>query len=67
MINKITSDIESVLRTIPDGATIMTSGFGTTGQPEALLEALIDIAPRELTIINNNASSGPNEPVNYFV
>jgi len=66
MINKITSDIESVLRTIPDGATIMTSGFGTTGQPEALLEALIDIAPRELTIINNNASSGPNGLTKLF-
>ena len=60
MINKIINNIEPILKSIPDGSTIMTSGFGTTGQPEALLEALIDFAPRELTIINNNASSGPN-------
>ncbi|MFI7808260.1 3-oxoadipate CoA-transferase, partial [Acinetobacter baumannii] len=27
MINKITSDIEPILKAIPDGATIMTGGF----------------------------------------
>lgn len=57
MINKITGDIEAVLKQIPDGATIMTSGFGLAGQPIELIEALIDAGPRELTLINNNASS----------
>ncbi|MDO3665979.1 3-oxoacid CoA-transferase subunit A [Acinetobacter higginsii] len=67
MINKITNDIEAVLKQIPDGATIMTGGFGTTGQPEALIEALIDFGPKELTIINNNASSGPNGLTKLFL
>lgn len=58
MINKVTTDIAAVLKTIPDGASIMTSGFGLAGQPSELIEALIDFAPRELTIINNNAASG---------
>jgi len=58
MINKITSDIEAVLKQIPDGATIMTSGFGVVGQPMELIEALIDLDKKELTIINNNAASG---------
>lgn len=58
MINKVTNDIESVLKEIPDGATIMTSGFGTTGQPAELIEMLIDLGKKELTIINNNAASG---------
>lgn len=58
MINKITSDIEAVLNQIPDGATIMTSGFGITGQPMHLIEALIDLGKTDLTIINNNAASG---------
>lgn len=58
MVNKITSNIESVLRTIPDGSTIMISGFGVTGQPAELIEALIDCGPKELTVINNNAASG---------
>lgn len=58
MINKITTDIASVLKMIPDGSTIMVSGFGTTGQPAELIEALIDFGPKDLTIINNNAASG---------
>ena len=58
MINKITSDIEPILKAIPDGATIMTSGFGVTGQPAELIEALIDLGKKELTIVNNNAASG---------
>lgn len=67
MVNKITTNIESVLKSIPDGATIMTSGFGTTGQPEALIEALIDIGTKDLTIINNNASSGPGGLTKLFL
>lgn len=58
MINKISTDIESLLKGIPDGASIMTSGFGLAGQPVELIEALIDFGPKELTIINNNAASG---------
>lgn len=58
MVNKITTDIETILKQIPDGATIMLSGFGVTGQPAELIEALIDIGPKELTVINNNAASG---------
>ena len=58
MINKITPDIETILKGIPDGASIMTSGFGLAGQPVELIEALIDFGPRDLTIINNNAASG---------
>ncbi len=46
MINKITSDIEPILKAIPDGATIMTGGFGVTGQPAELIEALIDLGKR---------------------
>lgn len=67
MINKITSDIETILKQIPDGATIMTSGFGTTGQPAELIEALLDIGTKELTIINNNASSGPDGLTKLFL
>lgn len=58
MVNKITTNIESVLRSIPDRSTIMISGFGVTGQPAELIEALIDYGPKELTVINNNAASG---------
>ncbi len=59
MINKIHDNIEDVLKTIPDGATIMTSGFGIAGHPFELVEILVDLAPKELTIISNNAGTGP--------
>jgi 3-oxoadipate CoA-transferase alpha subunit len=45
----------------------MTSGFGTTGQPAELIEALLDIGTKELTIINNNASSGPDGLTKLFL
>ena len=67
MINKITHDVESLLKQIPDGASIMTSGFGLAGQPIELIEALIDIGPRDLTIINNNAASGDRGLTNLLL
>ncbi|OAL79195.1 3-oxoadipate CoA-transferase [Acinetobacter sp. SFB] len=67
MINKVTMDIETVLKSIPDGARIMTSGFGLAGQPIELIEALIDIGPKDLTIINNNAASGDRGLTNLLL
>lgn len=66
-MNKITQDIETILKQIPDGAHIMTSGFGLAGQPIELIEALIDIGPRDLTIINNNAASGDRGLTNLLL
>ena len=57
MINKIRSNLHDVLKQIPDGAKIMTSGFGITGQAIELIEGLLDLGTRDLTIINNNAAS----------
>mgnify|MGYP003603220634 CR=1 FL=1 len=67
MINKVTTDIETVLKSIPDGARIMTSGFGLAGQPSELIEALIDFGPKDLTIINNNAASGDRGLTNLLL
>ena len=67
MINKITSDIEPILKAIPDGATIMTGGFGVTGQPAELIEALIELGKKELTIVNNNAASGDRGLTNLII
>src|SRR5690554_2197585 len=66
-MNKITQDIETILKQIPDGAHIMTSGFGLAGQPIELIEALIDIGPKDLTIINNNAASGDRGLTNLLL
>lgn len=36
----------------------MISGFGGSGQPNVLIEALISTGARDLTIVNNNAGNG---------
>ncbi len=58
MIDKIVASAEAALADIPDGATVMISGFGGAGQPVALIDALIAQGARDLTIVNNNAGNG---------
>ena len=43
---------------VPDGATIMIAGFGESGVPSALIDALIEHGATGLTVITNNAGSG---------
>ncbi|MDW7487358.1 3-oxoacid CoA-transferase subunit A, partial [Klebsiella pneumoniae] len=42
-------------------------GFGVTGQPAELIEALIDLGKKELTIVNNNAASGDRGLTNLII
>ena len=57
MINKSFASAEAALADVPDGATVMISGFGNAGMPAALIDALIAQGARELTIVNNNAGN----------
>ena len=43
---------------IPDGATVLVGGFGSAGQPVALIEALLEGGASELTVVSNNAGNG---------
>jgi 3-oxoadipate CoA-transferase alpha subunit len=58
MINKIVSSVAHAVRDIHDGATVMIGGFGAAGMPAELIDALIDLGARDLTIVNNNAGNG---------
>lgn len=58
MINKIVASPDEALAGVRDGSTVMISGFGGSGQPSKLIDALIDQGARELTIVNNNAGNG---------
>jgi 3-oxoadipate CoA-transferase alpha subunit len=57
MVNKIVGTVEEAVAGIPDGATVMISGFGGAGQPAELIDALIDQGAKDLTIVNNNAGN----------
>jgi 3-oxoadipate CoA-transferase alpha subunit len=58
MINKIVDTLSRAVEDIHDGATIMIGGFGPSGQPSELIDALIAHGAKDLTIINNNAGNG---------
>ena len=58
MINKIVESAAAAIADTRDGATVMISGFGGAGMPNALIDALVDHGARDLTIVNNNAGNG---------
>ena len=43
---------------IQDGATVLIGGFGAVGQPNALLDGLIEHGARDLVCVANNAGTG---------
>ncbi|EKT4543468.1 3-oxoadipate CoA-transferase subunit A [Pseudomonas hunanensis] len=58
MINKISLSMAAAVAAIEDGSVIAIGGFGGAGQPEELIEALIDQGAKDLTIVSNNAGNG---------
>ncbi len=58
MITKEAASTAAALADTPDGATVMIGGFGGAGQPNELIDALIDQGARDLVIVNNNAGNG---------
>jgi 3-oxoadipate CoA-transferase, alpha subunit len=58
MIDKTFPSAAAALADVADGATVLVSGFGTAGIPEHLIDALVARAPRDLTLVCNNAGSG---------
>ena len=47
---------EDALDGVPDGATVFISGFGGAGFPNALLRALRERGPKNLTLVVNSAT-----------
>lgn len=43
---------------ISDGSTLLIGGFGASGVPTELMQALLEEGVRELTVVNNNAGNG---------
>ena len=56
-MKKVVKDAAEAVRDIPDGASVMISGFGLCGIPENLIAALRDRGPKGLTLISNNAGT----------
>ncbi|MGE8317337.1 MAG: 3-oxoacid CoA-transferase subunit A [Comamonas sp.] len=58
MINKIADSVAEALSGIQDGSTVLIGGFGTSGNPNELIDGLLAQGARDLTVVNNNAGNG---------
>lgn len=56
-MNKIFDSAREAVKDIPDGATILLSGFGLCGLPENLIQAVKQKGPKNLTLGSNNAGT----------
>ncbi len=58
MINKVVQSMADAMAGIKDGATVLIGGFGAVGQPNALIDGLIEQGATSLTVACNNAGVG---------
>jgi 3-oxoadipate CoA-transferase alpha subunit len=58
MINKIVQSIADAMADIRDGAVVLLGGFGSIGQPNVLIDGLIENGAKDLTVVSNNAGVG---------
>jgi len=57
VIQKMIPSAAEAVQDIPNGATVLVSGFGDAGLPIYLLDALAEQGAKDLTIISNNAGN----------
>ena len=58
MVNKVYEDARSALDGLLfDGMTVMSGGFGLSGNPETLIEQLHQSGVKDLTVVSNNCGA----------
>ncbi|MDE2516680.1 MAG: 3-oxoacid CoA-transferase subunit A [Rhodospirillales bacterium] len=58
MIDKIVRSMAEAMAGIADGSTVLVGGFGAVGQPNALIDGLIEQGAKDLVVAANNAGVG---------
>jgi len=58
MINKIVQSMADAMASIKDGSTVLIGGFGAVGQPNHLIDGLIEQGATDLVAVANNAGVG---------
>ncbi|MBK7863369.1 MAG: CoA transferase subunit A [Archangiaceae bacterium] len=56
-MNKVVASAADAVKDVPDGAVIMSGGFGLCGNPENLIAALHQRGVKGLTVISNNCGT----------
>ena len=67
MIDKTIQTAADAVRGVADGSVVLVGGFGCVGQPNILIDALVEQGAKNLTIVSNNAGTGhaANCELNY--
>jgi 3-oxoacid CoA-transferase subunit A len=55
--NKVVKTVAEAVEPLRDGMTILCGGFGLSGNPEALIRAVVERGVRHLTLVSNNAGN----------
>jgi 3-oxoadipate CoA-transferase alpha subunit len=58
VIDKRVASMAEAMAGIADGSVVLLGGFGSVGQPNALLDGLIEQGASDLTVVANNAGNG---------
>ena len=58
MIDKLVQSMADAMAGIRDGSVVLLGGFGSIGQPNALIDGLIEQGAKDLTVVSNNAGTG---------
>ncbi len=51
MIDKIVRDVATALKGLRNVSTVLVAGSGAAGQPDELIEGLIEQGAKELTVV----------------
>jgi 3-oxoadipate CoA-transferase alpha subunit len=58
MINKIVQSMADAMAGVKSGAVVLLGGFGSVGQPNGLVDGLIETGVKDLVVVANNAGGG---------
>ena len=58
VIDKVVASTDEAVAGVRDGDVVLVGGFGNSGVPMALVEALVRLGRRNLTIVSNNCGTG---------
>jgi 3-oxoadipate CoA-transferase alpha subunit len=61
MLDKRVGSLAAAVAGVRDGSTVLIGGFGSSGIPVELTHALLELGPRDLTVVTNNAGSGDTD------
>jgi 3-oxoadipate CoA-transferase alpha subunit len=58
MIDKIVHSMAEAMAGVRDGSVVLVGGFGSIGQPNVLIDGLIEQGAKNLTVVSNNPGVG---------